>query len=225
MFLDIKRSYENSLAKMDTLVRKLQEENRIEKLKRLKFQRIAEEIQDRENTIINNLQNKFDAQLIQQTEANRRKIAGEYKYALKVQKQTVKQQMESIVGQNMIIKKLSQTIINTETTMMNQRFTFYKMCHRDTFGQQFMPPRGSGFDLLNKNLLHETVDAMGNNLLKQASRVNANVYSMLERAEHMISDNYYNYVEMHNAANHEVPQKELFEMERVEYNKAIKVME
>ena len=88
--MDIKRSYENSLAKMDTLVRKLQDENRIEKLKRLKFQRIAEEIQDRENTIINNLQNKFDAQLIQQTEANRRKIAGEYKYALKVQKQTVK---------------------------------------------------------------------------------------------------------------------------------------
>ena len=107
VFLDIKRSYENSLAKMDTLVRKLQDENRVEKLKRLKFQRIAEEIQDRENTIISNLQNKFDAQLIQQTEANRRKIAGEYKYALKVQKQTVKQQMESIVGQNMIIKKLS----------------------------------------------------------------------------------------------------------------------
>ena len=102
--------------------------------------------------------------------------------------------MESIVGQNMIIKKMASTIVNTETTMMNTRFTFYRMCHKDTFGMQFMPPRGSGFDLLNKNMLHETVDHMGNNLLKQAGRVNANVYTMLERADLMIQDNYYNWV-------------------------------
>ena len=37
VFLDIKNSYETSLAKMDVLCKKLQMENRTEKLKRLKF--------------------------------------------------------------------------------------------------------------------------------------------------------------------------------------------
>ena len=44
MFLDIKKSYETSLARMDILVKKLQNENRIEKTKRLKFQKVAEDI-------------------------------------------------------------------------------------------------------------------------------------------------------------------------------------
>ena len=43
--------------------------------------------------------------------------------------------MESMVGQNMIIKKLSAAIIGAENAMMNQRFTFYKMTNRDSFGQ------------------------------------------------------------------------------------------
>lgn len=55
IFLDIKQSYENSLAKMDILVKKLEEENRTEKLKRIKLQQIAEDINDRESKIVNNL--------------------------------------------------------------------------------------------------------------------------------------------------------------------------
>ena len=99
--------------------------------------------------------------------------------------------MENIVGQNMIIKKLSNSILMTETTVMNQRFTFYKMIHKDSFGNAFMPPRGSGFDLLNRNLMSDNVDHIGNNLLRQAKRLNVNVYSNLERACNMISDSYY----------------------------------
>ena len=76
---------------MHELVKALQTENRQEKLKRLKFQKIAEEIQDRETTIIQNLRAEYDIELKKITEANRLKIASDYKYALKVQKQTVKQ--------------------------------------------------------------------------------------------------------------------------------------
>ena len=42
--MDIKKSYETSLSKMDSQVKRLQNENRIEKTKRLKFQKIAEDI-------------------------------------------------------------------------------------------------------------------------------------------------------------------------------------
>ena len=59
VFLDIKKSYENSLAKMDTLVKRLQNENRVEKTKRLKYQKIAEDIQERETRIVRSLQAKF----------------------------------------------------------------------------------------------------------------------------------------------------------------------
>ena len=44
IFLDIKKSYETSLARMDILVKKLQAENIAEKTKRIKFQKIAEDI-------------------------------------------------------------------------------------------------------------------------------------------------------------------------------------
>ena len=59
---------------------------------------------------------------------------------------------------------------------MNQRFLFYKMTSRDTWGQTLMPPKGYGFEILNKNLLHDSVDTMGkNNILKQADRQNINI--------------------------------------------------
>ena len=83
---------------MDILVKKLQEENRTEKLKRIKFQQVAEDIHDRENKIVNKMILEYDEKLKNTTEANRLKIAADYKHALLIQKQTVKEQMETIAG-------------------------------------------------------------------------------------------------------------------------------
>ena len=98
VFLDIKKSYETSLARMDILVKKLQNENRIEKTKRLKFQKIAEEIQDRESKIVNTLKSRYNTELTKEIEENRAEIAKEYQFALDSQKAMVKQQMEKMVG-------------------------------------------------------------------------------------------------------------------------------
>ena len=87
-----------------------------------------------------------------------------------------------MLGQNSIIQKLTETIIETEMTVMNQRFSFYKMCSRDCFGQTLLPTRGTGYELLNKNMLQDSVDHLGNNLLKQGSRLNVNVSKLLDRA-------------------------------------------
>jgi len=107
IFLDIKRSYENSLAKMDSLCKRLQNENRIERTKRLKYQKIAEEVQQREKQIVESLTSKYTKQMATTVAANRDKIAADYKFALESQKATVRQQMESLVSQNTIIKKLT----------------------------------------------------------------------------------------------------------------------
>ena len=133
--------------------------------------------------------------------------------------------MESIVGQNMIIKKLSNSIIGTENTVLNQRFTFYKLTCKDSFGVHFMPPRGSGFELLNRCLMQENVDHVSNNLLRQAKRLNVNVYSNLERACNMIHDSYKKFVDVHSTMDQDVPLKEQFELERAEQNKEMKMME
>ena len=53
-----------------------------------------------------------------------------------------------------------------------------------------MPPRGAGFEFLNKNLLHDAVDATGNNILRQAQRLNVNVYKKLEAGVEQIQANY-----------------------------------
>lgn len=73
---------------------------------------------------------------------------------------------------------------------MNQRFMFYKMTAKDSFGQLLMPPKGYGFELLNKNMLHDTVDGLGNNIVKQAIRLNLNIRQTLERAVDQIRNNY-----------------------------------
>ena len=69
-----------------------------------------------------------------------------------------------MVGQNSIIKKLCELMVQNENTILNTRFIFYKMTARDTFGKNLMPPKGYGFDVLNKNLLHDCVDGLGNNI-------------------------------------------------------------
>ena len=176
IFLDIKQSYEGSLARMDALVKTLKAENRKEKLGRMKFQKIAEDTRDRESIIINNLTSKFEKQLAETTEANRVRIEKDYAYALKVQKQTVLGQRETLVSQNMAIKKLCKFIMSSENTIMNQRFTLYKMTMKDTFGAKLLPPKGSGFELLNRNLHHHNVEQIGFNILKQAKRLNVDVY-------------------------------------------------
>lgn len=93
-------------------------------------------------------------------------------------------------GQNNIIRKLSESIVGVENLIMNQRFTFYKYTQRDTQGQFLMPPRGAGFEFLNKNLLHDAVDALGNNILRQAKKLNVNVYKKLEAGCDQIRSNY-----------------------------------
>ena len=91
IFLDIKKSYETSLARMDILVKKLQAENITEKTKRIKFQKIAEDIQDRENKIMNSMKSKYNVELTRKIDENRIKIAREYQFALDSQKTMVKQ--------------------------------------------------------------------------------------------------------------------------------------
>ena len=80
VFLDIKRSYENSLAKMDTLVKKLQNENRTEKTKRLKYQKIAEDIQDREQKLVQQLTTKYSNELARKIAEEKQKIRAEFQY-------------------------------------------------------------------------------------------------------------------------------------------------
>jgi len=103
--------------------------------------------------------------------------------------------MELMSGQSVIIKKLCESVINSEKVMLNMRFTFYKMTHRDTFGQSMMPPRGTGFELLNKSLLQDTVDKIGNNILKQANRLHVNIEKVLEKACEAIKQNYFKYID------------------------------
>ena len=62
-------------------------------------------------------------------------IAREFEFQLNTQKALVKSQMESMVGQNGIIKKLCNSIVSNEHAILNQRFIFYKMTNRDTMGQ------------------------------------------------------------------------------------------
>ena len=102
---------------------------------------------------------------------------------------------------------------------MNQRFMFYKLTNRDTFGQHMIPPKGSGFELINKNLLHDSVDQLGNNLLKQSKRLNADLALMLEKAVDQIKFNYFAYLDRVEEIEHTAPIKELYELERVEYNR------
>ena len=149
---------------------------------RLKYQKIAEDIQERESKIVNSLKSKYNVEMTKQIDENRSRIALEYKYALDSQKNQVKQQMEKMVGQNSIIKKLCESAVTNENTIINTRFIFYKMTARDSFGKDLMPPTGQGFDILNKNLLHDCVDGLGNNILKQSRRMNLNIRTTLERA-------------------------------------------
>ena len=158
-------------------------------------------------------------------EENRRKIANEYKYQIESHKQMLKNQMEKMAGQNSIIKKLSEQIVDNENTIMNVRFLFYKLIHKDTFGVTIMPPKGTGFELLNKNLLHDSVDQIGNNLLKQSKRLNINLMGMLERSNEAIKLNYFNYIDKVDELEHTAPLKDIFELERVEYNQQIKAMQ
>lgn len=76
---------------MDKLVKNLQNENRIEKTKRLKYQKIAEDIQDRENKIVHSLKSKYNSEMTKQIDENRIKIASEFKFQLDSQKAMVKQ--------------------------------------------------------------------------------------------------------------------------------------
>ena len=66
--------------------------------------------------------------------------------------------MASMAAQKSICKKLSESIVNNEYVILNQRFTFYKMMSKDTVGNMFVPPRGTRFEILNRNLLHDAVD-------------------------------------------------------------------
>lgn len=110
------------------------------------------------------------------------------------------------------------SIVRNEKIIMNMRFTFYKMCHRDTFGNQIMPARGSGFEMLNKNLLHDAVDQFGNNLLKQAKKLNVNLSDHLESASEAIKQNYFTYVDNQELLPSDAELTEQFQIERKGYN-------
>lgn len=65
---------------MDILVKRLQNENRTEKTKRLKYQKIAEDIQERESKIVDKLKRTYKYQMVKQIEDNRKKIESEYRF-------------------------------------------------------------------------------------------------------------------------------------------------
>ena len=63
-----------------------------------------------------------------------------------------------------------------------------------------IPPKGAGFELLNKNLLHDCVDSFGaNNILRQAERQNISVRLTLERGCEQIDTNYKAYLKSEKA--------------------------
>ncbi len=68
-----------------------------------------------------------------------------------------------------------------------------------------MPPRGAGFEFLNKNLLHDAVDSAGRNILDQAKRMNVNVYKQLESGVSIIKENYKEFVAKVDASDHDIP--------------------
>ena len=65
------------------------------------------------------MKSKYNTELSKEIEESRIEIAKEYQYALDSQKAMVKEQMEKMVGQNSIIKKLRDTITQNEYALMN----------------------------------------------------------------------------------------------------------
>ena len=68
---------------------------------------------------MNALNSRYHTELTKEIEESRAEIAKEYQFALDSQKAMVKQQMEKMVGQNSIIKKLCETITQNETALTN----------------------------------------------------------------------------------------------------------
>lgn len=160
VFSDIKQSYERTLAKLVTQVSRLKEEMTRERKERLRCEKVAEEVTTTEKKRVKEIQMRYADQLRKMVDAEKAKVEAQYRWNLDNYKLQNRELRTKLVSQNALVKKLADIVLQNEQEMVNQRFTFYKMCHKDSFGTTLVPKRGANYEALNKCMLSDSIDVL-----------------------------------------------------------------
>ena len=131
-----------------------------EKKERLRCERLAEEVTLSEKTRVREIQNRYQEQLRKMVDAEKAKVEAKYRWNLDNYKLQNRELRTKLSAQNALVKKLADIVLQNEHEMVNQRFTFYKMCHKDSFGTTLVPKRGPNYEALNKCMLSDSIDVL-----------------------------------------------------------------
>ena len=219
VFSDIKQSYERTLAKLVTQVGRLKEEMAREKKERMRCERLADEVTTTEARRVKEIQMRYSDQLRKLVEAEKTKVEAQYAWSLENYKLQNRELRTKLVAQNALVKKLADIVLQNEQEMVNQRFTFYKMCHKDSFGSTLLPQRGANFEVLNRCMLSDSIDALSAEVKNVQGVIGAD--GALLSALAQVKQAYEQHLRDADELPAEAPLREVFELDRICYNKQL----
>ena len=125
-------------------------------------------------------------------------------------------------AQNGLVKKLADILLNNEQDILNQRFTFYKMIHRDSFGNSLVAKHGPNYEALNRCMLSDTIDAL--NVEVRNIQGNVAASDPLLSALAQIKQAYEYHMQKSDKLDFDAPLREAFELDRMSYAKQIQIL-
>ena len=127
---------------------------------RIKSEKVAEEVTLTEKSRVREIQTKYQEKMKKIIDDEKQKVENQYRWNLENYKRQNMELRQKLSGQNGLVKKLADILLNNEQEILNQRFTFYKMVHKDTFGNTLVPKHGANYEALNRCMLSDTMDAL-----------------------------------------------------------------
>lgn len=220
IFIDIKKSYETALGKYVHQVGQLKAELREERLKRIRFETMANEIKGREKKVLDEINLKHNSELKLLIDKERASIYKQFKQQLESFEEKNKTLSAKLLHQDSLVSKMSKMILESERLSVENRFTFYQMAQKDTFLQPFVPTHGKTFELLSKCQLQENVDFL-HDYAAQMLKHRMTVQDALNSTIYQIKQVYDHYMFTNKVLDREASVIDRYAREKVAYNETI----
>ena len=161
---------------------------------------------------------RYADQLRKMVDAEKAKVEAQYRWNLDNYKLQNRELRTKLVSQNALVKKLADIVLQNEQEMVNQRFTFYKMCHKDSFGTTLVPKRGANYEALNKCMLSDSIDVLSAEVknVQGVMGVDDALLSALAQIKQAYEHHLRTTDEQDQAG---APLREAFELDRICYNR------
>ena len=150
-------------------------------------------------------------------EANiKAKLESEYSYKIRHLNKTNKYLRMKLAHQSNLIKKMGNMSIGQELEVITQRFKYYQMSMKDSFGYAMMPIKSYEYQALHRNLMISSLELLEDKVRDLSER--PTLSSALCTVLIKLQENVDNYFDKHGKDNFEAPKIEKLEHEKIALN-------